>query len=39
MPTIDRPDPSEYGAYYRTGYLHNVESHYGRQDLLGKLSP
>ncbi|HLG09671.1 MAG TPA: DUF2334 domain-containing protein [Gaiellaceae bacterium] len=28
----------QYGAYYRTGYLHNVESHYGRQDLLGKLS-
>jgi hypothetical protein len=27
----------EYGAYYRTAYLYNTQSDYGRQDLLGKL--
>lgn len=27
----------EYGAYYRTTYLYNRESEYGKADLLGKL--
>jgi uncharacterized protein YdaL len=27
----------EYGAYYRTSYLYNRESDYGKQDFLGKL--